>query len=152
MVTPANKLELLGAAIQNQETRHKAPKLVLGAVFGRMQFTLYATRRTPHRASRLVQAMSAWLVKTRRAPSRHSRVARVCGHTTTAMHKLSTPPPHRSLRRPAIATTTSKQFPTSGAAQQVRKLAVERKKFSWHQLGASKSPEYTTHPTYFKPR
>ena len=47
----------------------------------------------PHSASRLVQAMSAWLVKTRRAPSRHSRDARVYGHTTTAMHKLSTPHP-----------------------------------------------------------
>ena len=47
---------------------------------------------TPHGASRLVQAMSAWLVKTRRAPSRHSRHARVYGHTTTAVHKLSTPP------------------------------------------------------------
>ena len=61
------------------------------AVFGRMQFTLHATRRTPHGASRLGQAMSAWL-KTRRAPSRHSRDARVYGHTTAAMHKLSTPP------------------------------------------------------------
>ena len=37
--------------------------------------------------------MSAWLVKTRRALSRNRRDARVCGHTTTAMHKLSTPPP-----------------------------------------------------------
>ena len=58
-----------------------------------MQFTFHATRRTPHGASRLVQAMSAWLVKTRCAPPRHSRYARVYGHTTTAMHKLSTPPP-----------------------------------------------------------
>ena len=49
--------------------------------------------RTPHGASRLVQATSAWLVKTRRAPSRHSRDARVHGHTTTTIHKLSTPPP-----------------------------------------------------------
>ena len=65
---------------------------VLQAVLGRMQFTLHATRRKSHRASSLVQAMSAWLVKTRRAPSRHSRDARVYGHTTTAMHKLSTPP------------------------------------------------------------
>ena len=48
--------------------------------------------RTPHGASRLVQAMSAWLVTVRRAPSRHSRDARVYGHTTTAMHELSTPP------------------------------------------------------------
>ena len=53
-----------------------------------MQFALHATRRTPHGASRLVQAMYAWLVKTRRDPH-----ARVYGHTTTAMPKLSTPPP-----------------------------------------------------------
>ena len=39
--------------------------------------------------------MSAWLVKTRRAPSGHSRDARIYGHMTTAMHKLSTPPPPR---------------------------------------------------------
>ena len=52
----------------------------------------YATRHRPHGASRLVRAMSAWLVKTRRAPSRHIRDARVYGHTTTAMHKLSTLP------------------------------------------------------------
>ena len=64
-------------------------------ILGRMQLTLHATRRTAHGASRLVQAMSAWLVKTRHAPSRHSRDARVYGHTTTAIHKLSTPPPHR---------------------------------------------------------
>ena len=69
------------------------PKSVLRAFLGRIQFTLHATRRTPHGASRLVQAISAWLVKTRRAPSRHSRNARVYGHTTTAIHKLSTPPP-----------------------------------------------------------
>ena len=51
-------------------------------------------RRAEHlTASRLVQAMSAWLVKTRRAPSLHSRDARVYGHTTTAMHKQSTPLP-----------------------------------------------------------
>ena len=45
--------------------------VVLRAILGRMQFTLHATRQTRHGASRLVQAMSAWLVKTRRAPSRH---------------------------------------------------------------------------------
>ena len=67
------------------------PKSVSRAVLRRMQFTLHATRRTPHGASRLVQATSASLVKTRRAPSRHSGDARVYGHTTTAMHKLSTP-------------------------------------------------------------
>ena len=69
------------------------PKSVLRTVFGKMQFTLHATCRTPHGDSRLVQATSAWLVNTRRAPSRHSREARDYGHTTTAMHKLSTPPP-----------------------------------------------------------
>ena len=37
----------------------------------RMQLTLHATRRTPHGASRLVQAMSAWSVKPQHAPSRH---------------------------------------------------------------------------------
>ena len=35
--------------------------------------------------------MFAWSAKTRRAPSRHCRDARVCGHTTTAMHGMSTP-------------------------------------------------------------
>ena len=38
------------------------------------------TRPTPHGASRLVQGMSAWSVKTRHAPSRHCRDARVYGH------------------------------------------------------------------------
>ena len=71
------------------------PKSVLRAVLGRMQFTLHATRRTPHGESRLVQAMSAWLVETRRAPSQHIRDARIYGHTTTAMHKLSTPAPSK---------------------------------------------------------
>ena len=83
--------KLIGAVIHKQESRHKVPNSVLRAVLGRMQFTLHATRRTPHGASRLVQAMSAWLVKTRCAPSRHSKDARVHGHTTTAIHKLGTP-------------------------------------------------------------
>ena len=80
------------AVIHKQESRHKVPKSVLREVLERMQFTLHSTRGTPHGASRLVQAMPAWLVKTRRAPSRHSRDATVYGQTTTAMHKLSTPP------------------------------------------------------------
>ena len=33
------------------------------------------------------------MMRNRRAPFRHSRDARVYGHTTTVMHKLSTPPP-----------------------------------------------------------
>ena len=65
------------------------------AVLSRMQVTLHATRPTPHGASRLVQEMFAWSVKTRRAPSRHCSNARVYGHTTTAMHASFTraPPP-----------------------------------------------------------
>ena len=100
VVTPENKVSV-GAVIHKQESRHKVPKSVLRTVLGRMQFTLHATRRTPYGASRLVQAVSAYLVKTRRAPSRHpsrhSRDARVYGHTTTAMDKLGTPPPFPSL-------------------------------------------------------
>ena len=91
--TPENKTLLIGAVIHEQERRHKVPRSVLRAVLGRIHSTLPATRRTPHGASRLVEAMPARLVKTRRAPFRHSRDARVYGHTTTAMHKLSTPPP-----------------------------------------------------------
>ena len=67
-------------------------KSVSKAVFSRMQLTLHATRPTPHGASRLVQAMSAWSVKTRRAPSRHRKDAKVYGHVATAMHDMSTPP------------------------------------------------------------
>ena len=59
-----------------------------------MLLTLPATRPTPHGTTRLVQAMSAWLVKTRRAPSRHCSHARVYSHTTTAMWDMNenTPP------------------------------------------------------------
>ena len=89
--------KVTGAVIHKQESRHKVPKSVIRTVLGRMQFTLNATRRAPHGASRVVQAMSAWLMKTRRAPSRHSTDARVYGHRTTAMHKMRTPP------RPAVA-------------------------------------------------
>ena len=51
-----------------------------------MQLTVYATRRSPHGASRSVLAMSPCSVKTRRAPSRHCSDARAYGHTTTTMH------------------------------------------------------------------
>ena len=37
--------------------------------------------------------------KTRRAPSRHCGDARVCGHTTTATHGMSTPSPIQSSKR-----------------------------------------------------
>ena len=49
----------------------------------KMEPTVHATRQTPHGASRLVQAVPAWSVKTRRAPFRHCRGSRVC-QTTTA--------------------------------------------------------------------
>ena len=39
------------------------PKCVLRPVLAMMHFTPHATRRAPHGASRLVQAMSAWLTK-----------------------------------------------------------------------------------------
>ena len=37
-------------------------------------------------------AISGWSVNTRRAPPRHCRGAKIYGHTTTAMHDISTPP------------------------------------------------------------
>ena len=52
-----------------------------------MQLTPHATRRTAHGASRLVQAMPAWSLKTRHAQSRPYRDARVYGHSTTAMNE-----------------------------------------------------------------
>ena len=88
------------------------PKSVLRAVLGRMQFTLHAIRRAPHGASRLVQAMSAWLLQTRSAPSRHGRDARVYGHTNTAMPKLST---LQALRTPSIA------YPVFASTPQVKR-------------------------------
>ena len=84
--------------IRRQETAHKLPKSTSQeAVHSRMRLTLHATRRTPHGASRLLQAMSAWSVNTRRAPSRHCRNTRVYGHTTTVMrdNEYTPPPPPR---------------------------------------------------------
>ena len=69
---------------------HVARKPASQTVPSRMQLTLHATRRTSHGASRLLQAMSAWSVKTRGAPSRHLYTGRVHGHTTTAMHGMGT--------------------------------------------------------------
>ena len=67
-------------------------------------FLIMTGRRSPftrldehHGVPRLVQAMPAWSGKTRRVPSRHCRDARVYGHTTTAMHDMSTPPPPPTL-------------------------------------------------------
>ena len=64
------------------------------AALGTIQLTLHATCQTPHGASRLVQAVSAWSVKTRRAPSRHCSGAKTYGSTSIAVHDVEyTPPP-----------------------------------------------------------
>ena len=67
------------AVIHMQESAHKVPQSASQAALSRMQLTLHATRRTPRGASRLMQPISAWSVKTRRAPSRRRRDARVYG-------------------------------------------------------------------------
>ena len=107
----------LVAVIHKQESRHNVPKSVLRAVLGRMQFTLHATRRTPHGASCLVQAMSAWLVKTRLAPSRHStrRNARVYSMVVRPRHAQTEYPPHHtpSLRIPYTGRWTATSTRTS---------------------------------------
>ena len=80
---------------------HNAKTSASQVVISRMQLTLHATRRTPHGASRLVLAMSAWSVKIRRAPPRHCRVARVYGHMTKmrSCMILSTPLQRCSVSR-----------------------------------------------------
>ena len=85
-----------------------------------MQLTLHVTHRTPRGASRLVHALSARSVKNRRAPSRHCRDARIYGHTTTAMHDMSNPPPlrarlsHLSSYRSSARINFSVQMPSTG--------------------------------------
>ena len=69
-----------------------ATKSTSKAVLSRMQLTLHATRPTFTALRAWCQPMSAWSVKPRCAPSRHCTDARVYGHTTTAMHDVSTPP------------------------------------------------------------
>ena len=85
---------LIGDVIDKQESRHKLPKSVLRAVL----------------ALRLVQAMSAWLVKTRRAPSRHSRDARVYGHYDYG-HAQTQSPPHPAPPSPRIFHARSRNRP-----------------------------------------
>ena len=69
-----------------------------------MQVALHATRRTPHGASRLVQAMYAWSVKIRHAPSQHCGDKRVYGHTTSAMHEIEYTSP---IESPPLPTAGS---------------------------------------------
>ena len=49
--------------------KHPPAALSSQAVLSRKQLTLHTTRRTPHGASRLVLAISAWSLKARRTPS-----------------------------------------------------------------------------------
>ena len=82
-----------------QQRKHNVLKSTSQAVLVRM-WPIIATHRTPHGASRLVQAISVWSVKPRRAPPRQCSGGRVYGHSTTAMHDNYTPP--CSLRHTAI--------------------------------------------------
>ena len=75
---------------------HKLPKSASQAVISRVQLILQSAHRAPHGALRLVQAMSAWSVKTRRAPTRHRRDARVSMNMAISPRPcmtISTPPP-----------------------------------------------------------
>ena len=65
----------------------KTTRIKRGPCYYRMQLAPRATRPTPHDASRLVHAMSAWSVKTRHAPPRRCRDARAYVRTTAATHE-----------------------------------------------------------------
>ena len=71
-------------------------KSVYQAVLSNMPHTPHVTLPILRGASCLVQATSAWSMMPRRASSRHYRDARGCGHTTAAIHDMSTPPPRRA--------------------------------------------------------
>ena len=111
------------AAIHTQT--HKVPKFAPQAVLGRMQPTLHATRRTPHgAASRLVQAISAWPMKTRRAPAR----AGIVGMLGAVVMRLrpcetkSTRPRAHQLRQVYYtrSCTAVRRFPPSPAVRMTR--------------------------------
>ena len=69
-----------------QESTHEVPQSTSLTVLSNELLTLQAIRRTSHGASRLLDAMFAWSVKSRPAPSRIRRDANVYGHMTTGMH------------------------------------------------------------------
>ena len=78
-------------------------KSASNADLSRVQPARHATSPTLHSGVRLVQAMSAWSVKTRRTPIRRCWDVRVYGHTTTTVHDVSTSlPPVRSNERPNL--------------------------------------------------
>ena len=87
--TQHNRNDANIANIKRLPRQETPPHAVIINSISRMQLVRYATRTTPHGASRLVQAMSAWSVKTRRAPPQHCRDASVYVHTTTVMHDMS---------------------------------------------------------------
>ena len=94
------QIKSFGAVSHVHESTHKEPRPASQTASSSMHLTLHATRRTPHCAPRLVQAMPAWSVRTRRLQSRHRSDSRVYGHMTTAVH--GTRPPthtHRDTHR-----------------------------------------------------
>ena len=64
-----------------------------------MQLTLRATRRTPHGASRLVQAMSVWSMKPDMLRPGIEEVRGSMIFTTTSMHDVEYTPPRRPRER-----------------------------------------------------
>ena len=75
------------------------------AVLSKMQLTLHETPRPPHGPSRLVQAMSAWSVKTRNAHCRDARVYTIWSHYYGhAQTKFTPPPPPLPLSLPLLSS------------------------------------------------
>ena len=70
----------------------RGAEIRLTTVLSKVLLTRHATRRTPHGASRLLDATFAWSVKTRPTPSRIRRDASVYGHMTTGMSDNEYPP------------------------------------------------------------
>ena len=88
--------------------------------------TFHASRPTPHGASRLVQAVSAWSAKTRRATSRLCRDARVYGHTPAAMHDMSKSPPHSFSLEKQTHGAAADHIDAAGGPVGVANLRVNR--------------------------
>ena len=88
---PPPLYKLFDAVIHTQESTHKVPTSASQAVLSRIQVTLHATRRKPHGALRLVQAMSAWVVKPDVVCPGIVGM-RESVHTTMAMHDNEYPP------------------------------------------------------------
>ena len=126
-----------------------------------MQPTLHATRPTPHSASRLVQAMPAWSVKTRCVPSMYYREARVYvkpyyyGHAVHEYTSLPLSPslhrftPPATKRRPPVGPLRLQ--PPTGAARQgigrpLRLLGVHRNT-RWGSARAACASRLASFPT-----